>query len=442
MSAEQSGSSNPEVVRVAREALSAAVRANDAAQVALVIEQYPSLRSQLDDPLVPDHAFGATPLLAAVYNGNREMIDVLLRAGASINARSHWWAGSFGVLDAEGDLAPFLIERGATVDAHAAARLGMIDRLRELVSAKPELVHARGGDGKTPLHCAASIEIAEYLVDRGANIDARDVDHESTPAMYMVRDRQDIARWLIGRGCQTDILMTTAVGDIDRVRRHIQTDPSSVRTTVSEEYFPKRDPRSGGCIYTWTLGRDKSAHAIAREFGHGDIFDRLAAHTPAPAMLAVACELGDKDLATSLLGSHPDLAQALDEHDRRKIANAARDNDVNAVRLMLAAGWPVDARGQHGGTPLHWAAWNGNTVMAQDLVARGAKLDVVDDDFHGTPLMWAVYGSVHGWRCKTGDYAGTADALLRAGAPPLPRNDRIDASEAVRQVLQRYGDAT
>src|SRR5262249_13035746 len=162
---------------------------------------------RLDDPL-KDYAFGGTALLAAVHRGNREMIDVLLRAGADINGRSHWWAGSFGVLDHDGDLAPFLIERGATVDAHAAARLGMLDRLDELLTANPDLVRARGGDGQTPLHFAGSIAVAEYLLAHGADLDARDIDHESTPAQWMIRDRQDIARYLVSRGCGTDILMT------------------------------------------------------------------------------------------------------------------------------------------------------------------------------------------------------------------------------------------
>ena len=47
------------------------------------------------------------------------MIDALLRAGADIDARSDWWAGSFGVLDYASGLENFLIERGARVDAHA-----------------------------------------------------------------------------------------------------------------------------------------------------------------------------------------------------------------------------------------------------------------------------------------------------------------------------------
>lgn len=53
------------------------------------------------------------------------------------------------------------------------------------------VVHARGGDGQTPLHCASTAQIAAFLLDHGADIDARDVDHESTPAQYMVSDRQD-----------------------------------------------------------------------------------------------------------------------------------------------------------------------------------------------------------------------------------------------------------
>jgi hypothetical protein len=64
------------------------------------------------------------------------------------------------------------------VDIHAAARLGMLDRVRELIAADRESVHARGGDGQTPLHFASTVDIAAYLLDQGAEIDARDVDHE------------------------------------------------------------------------------------------------------------------------------------------------------------------------------------------------------------------------------------------------------------------------
>jgi hypothetical protein len=167
------------------------------------------------------------------------LIDVLLEAGADINAKSNWWAGGFALVhSAKPELARYAVERGAAVDAHAAARLGMLDKLRELISADPGRVHEKGGDGQTPLHFASTIEIAEYLLSEGADINARDVDHESTPAQYMLEDRQDIARYLVSRGCATDIFMAAALGDEQLVRQHLDQNPDCIHMRVSEEFFP------------------------------------------------------------------------------------------------------------------------------------------------------------------------------------------------------------
>src|SRR5687767_2074633 len=302
----------------AAEALKTAIRANDAAQVGAVLDRHPELKARLDDPL-PDFDFGATPLLGAVHRNNREMIDLLLRAGADINARSDWWAGSFGVLDHDGDLSGFLIERGATVDVHAAARLGLLDRLDALVAADPDLVHARGGDGQTPLHFAASVAVAEYLLAHGADIDALDVDHESTPAQYMVRDRQEVARYLVARGCRTDLLLVSALGDEARVRQHVDADPSSIRMSVSDESFPKRNPRSGGTIYNWTLGTGKTAHSVASDFGHHGVLRLLMERTPDELKLALACEMGDEATVNALLGADSTLVSRLTAFERRKL---------------------------------------------------------------------------------------------------------------------------
>ena len=53
-------------------------------------------------------------------------VDPAGLVGANINARTQWWAGGFGVLDlAPLHLTEYLISRGAHIDIHAAARLGM-----------------------------------------------------------------------------------------------------------------------------------------------------------------------------------------------------------------------------------------------------------------------------------------------------------------------------
>src|SRR5437899_11970726 len=142
------------------ESVKKAFREDDAKSVRKLLEQYPELRERINEPIGPFDS----PAIINVRS--REMLDLMLEAGAEINAKSRWWAGGFGLLHgADPDLAAYAIQRGAVVDAHAAARLGMLPRLRELVSADPALVHAPGGDGQTPLHFASTIAVAEFLID-------------------------------------------------------------------------------------------------------------------------------------------------------------------------------------------------------------------------------------------------------------------------------------
>ena len=99
------------------------------------------------------------------------------------------------------------------------------------------------------------------------------------------------------------------------------------------------------------------------------------------------------------------------------LAHAARDNNNEAVRLMLEAEWPPDARGQHNGTALHWACFHGNAAMARDLLRHGAPVNVKGEEYNATPLGWARHGSVHGWYSKTGDYEGRSRPFSRLAVP-------------------------
>ena len=417
--------------------LAQAFHANDAVSVETVLREHPELSSALNGP-APGAPFGQTALLLAVSSGNREMIGVLVKHGADINGRSDWWAGSFGVLDScAPDLAPFLIERGARVDVNAAARLGMMDHLEALVSANPDLVHARGGDGQTPLHVASTVPVATYLLHHGADINAKDVDHESTPVQYLVRERQDVARFLVTRGCRTDILMASALGALELVRRHLDDDPTSIRTRVSAEYFPMQDARAGGSIYIWTLGAGKSPHVVAREFGHDDVYRLLMEHSSEEQQLAEACAVGDEPFFTDLLARRPDLVKTLSHGEQRKLVDAAERNNAAAVRLMLTAGWPINARGNLNATALHYASWMGNTEIVRDLLTHGAPVDVRGDQYNMTPLGWAIHGSKNSWRQTDGDFPGVVRLLLDAGATAPRITPDLDASEAVRTVLRQ-----
>jgi ankyrin repeat protein len=426
------------------EALTVAIRDQDTQRVRELLESHSELRAKIDEPLA-NYGFGQHALFAAVQRSDRATIDVLLRAGANIHKRTEWWAGGFGVLDdCDPDLVDFLVERGAVIDAHAAARLGMISKLTELVAADQNVVHARGGDGQTPLHFASTVEIAQFLLDHGAEIDALDVDHESTPAQYMLRveqkrhyprDRQDVARYLISRGCRTDLLMATALGDVNLVRHHLDTDPACIRMSVSEAWFPKKDPRAGGTIYIWMLGANRTAHVVARDFGHEQVFELLMERTPEDLKLALACELGDESTFQDYLARNPDATKTLPDAERRKLPTAAQSNNTRAVQLMLQAGWPVNTPGEMGATALHWAGFNGNAEMTRDILRFHPDIETKSQEYAGTALSWALYASGNGWHRDTGDFVGTVRALLEAGAALPPDPEALEPSDAVLEVL-------
>jgi ankyrin repeat protein len=389
----------------------------------------PDVRGRINDPIGP---FDSP---AVIHVRSRDMLDVLQEAGADINARSTWWAGGFGVLDlATPDVAAYAIERGATVDVHAAARLGLTDALQRLLTGNRRLVHARGGDGQTPLHMAGSVEVADLLIAAGADFDVRDVDHESTPAQYMIRDRQAIARHLVERGCQTDLLMTAALGDFDRTLRHLDADAACIEMRVNHRWFPMADPRAGGTIYNWTLDSHASPHQVAKRFGHADVLQLLFERTAPVARVAEACLIEDEDAARTFRAAVPSLTEGLSADQRQLVAHAARNNQTRAVALMLECGWPVDARGQHEATVLHWAGFHGNVEMAREILRFKPPLEATDRDFKGTPLGWTIHGSENGWHASTGKHAETVEVLLEAGAA---RPSDVRGSDAVRAVLQR-----
>lgn len=408
-----------------------AFKTDDAVFLRKLLERFPQMKAKVNEPVA---AFDSP---AIIHVRSPEMLDALLEVGADINGRSRWWAGGFGLLDcAKPDLAAYAIRRGAIVTAHAAARLGMFDKLRELITAEPKLVHARGGDGQTPLHFASTVEIAKFLLDRGADIDARDIDHESTPAQWMIRERQEVACYLVQRGCKTDILMAAALGNLELVRKHLDADPDCIHRRVSDEYFPMINAKAGGAIYQWTLGWYVSAHDVAKQFRHEDVFRLLMERSPEDVKLIAACWNADEPAAKKLIEQKPGLVATLSKAYRRQIAHAARNNNLAVVRIMLAAGLPVDELGQHQATPLHWAGFHGNAEMAREILRYNPPLEKTDADFNSTPLGWTIHGSENGWHAETGDYPATVEALLKAGAK-LPQ--KVAGTEAVKEVLRRHG---
>jgi len=103
--------------------------------------------------------------------------------------------------------------------------------------------------------------------------------------------------------------------------------------------------------------------------------------------LPVAAALARIDEARAMLPR----AEARDRH--LALALASQFGHVELVRLLLDAGEDPNRYNPVGGhshaTPLHQAALGGYDELARLLVERGARLDLKDILWHGTPADWA-----------------------------------------------------
>ncbi|MEM7474740.1 MAG: ankyrin repeat domain-containing protein [Planctomycetota bacterium] len=353
--------------------------------------------------------FGAPAVVQA--KSNLAMVDRLIEAGADINQKSDWWAGGFGVLDNTGrQLADELICRGAQLEVWSAAELCKLEELQAMLAKDSQLLAARGPDGKTPLHCAGNIEVAEYLVSLGADLNAKCVDHESTAAQYMISDHPEIVRFLIDQGCTTDIMMAAALGDCELAERILNADESVLCWEISRDFFPSS---AADCIYSWTLGWYLTPHQVAHSKRHSEILELFLSRSDTATRFLNACLLQlDRELQ-QIHASSPDPVSGLSAAQRQHVAHSARNNETEAVRRLLDAGFSPDERSQHGATVLQWSLFHGNREMSAAALAYSASLTVEDTDFQSTPLGWLRQGAMHGWYKDSGDYLGCLQLLVQ-----------------------------
>jgi hypothetical protein len=407
------------------EAFREAVCGGDTARVQQLLGA-PHVRERVNEPMFD---FGQRAAHIAATK-SQAMLALLLNAGADVNLKSDWENGPYTVLDrADEATARFLLAHGATLTPNVAARLGWLDELRALVAADPAAVHARGGDG---------------LLDHGAGIDVRCIDHRTTPAQYALVERPDVCRRLLARGATADIYMAARFGDLALATRLIEADPACVAARIHEPGYAPVPPLH---TYCWTLGFGRSPHDVAARFGHRELRDLLMAHSPPRVRFLNGLMAGDEAAARAALDADPSIRASLTREDHGRLAVAIFYEHFPAAEVMLRLGFDPAAPGIDGGTALHAACWVGHVRLVEQSVERGGVAGDARDPTHGgTPLGWAAFGSVN--RCAPGaDYPAVAERLVTAGADITAAGNKFgrslivmaEGNETMQATLRRLG---
>ena len=326
------------------------------------------LAAQVDAPWF---SFDAPAIVFAAASGNRELIDILLDAGADIDAKSRWWAGGTSalhhatgsMLNYDRELAEYLIERGATIDAHAAAGLDMSEQLAKLIRENPEVVNAPGSDGMSPLHFAATPRIAELLLAHGADINLRDRDHNGTPAQWTMGSRPEVCQYLLEQGAEGDIVLYCVTGDVERAGAALQKNPDLLNLRIDHKV---REGYTAGSHHSEEIDEVPGGHVYAYKVG------------PTMPLLEVALQARQAAIVEMLM----ECGYQIKLREWYMIAGQGPRNMDRFIKMSLKNGLDINARQEHRHgmwTPLHWLAQRGLTHGISCLLQNGANPNMIDD---------------------------------------------------------------
>lgn len=335
-----------------------------------------------------------------------------------------------------------MVQHSVDQPAHEAARAGLTDTLSEMLARSPSLIDAKGMDARTPLHCAGTVAVAELLLNHGARIDARDEDHDSTPAQWLIGESPDVVRYLLERGAKSDIFLAAALGDVPLAEKLVAKDRGCLAHRIGKppEFPPVGHQGRGGTIYQWTLRFNSYPHQIALMKGRQPMFDFLYRASDTATRLLVNCVLARRAEAEAIAEERPEIVAGLPDVDRELVAKYCWETNTNydAVKLMLDLGFPVaHPERSHGYTPLHNAAWAGSGDLVDLLIARGHAVDIRDPGHNATPLGYALYDCLVEKRHPEGEFARVVKALVQAGSP-LEGVKYPTGDAAVDEALQSY----
>ncbi|MDX1392910.1 MAG: ankyrin repeat domain-containing protein [Gemmatimonadota bacterium] len=273
------------------------------------------------------------PLHLAVTWTQEEAVRILLAAGADASGDNAGYGGWSPLMLAATrgleSIVGLLVDAGARVGLFEAAALGRARTVAEILAGNPDRAKHVLPDGTTPLHLAATREIADLLLEAGAVPTLRDgyggapLDAAIARAARGCGDSEAVARRLIAAGAEVDAATYAALGDLEALDAELDRYP--------------------------------------------DALHELSARGAAP--LHAAAARGRLNAVRHLLkrGADPDQRDGEGIRPLHWVTRAPRDDTAIARALLDAGADPLARDDEHDATPAGWAAFQRRPTLEQLL---------------------------------------------------------------------------
>lgn len=421
-----------------------------------------------------------SPVADAAERGDVETVVALLQQGADVNAAQGdgmtalHWAGMNG----NAELVEVLLYAGAAAEAttrlggytalHLASRVGHADAIEALVRQGAD-VSARTSTGAMPLHLAAGsgdVDALSVLLDAGAEVDGRENVYEQTPLMWATaKNRVPAMTVLLDAGAdvnaKTKVIDYAQIAELDGPDRQRRNRVLRARVEADREARAQREAREEEAVEA--ASPEAPAEEVAEEPAEEEPAAEEEAEEPAEedderAAARQALEdarqqagneddVPDEDEADSeptqedededeQPGSEPEPLGYSDlvgkEGGLTALHYAARDGYFDAAELLLARGADINIPSGDGTSPLLMATVNGNYDLAMRFLAEGADPTLESED-GATPLFatlnnrWApkaLFPQPTAFKQQETDYLEMMEALIEAGADVNHRTKR------------------
>ncbi|CAD6587468.1 MAG: hypothetical protein ASARMPREDX12_002854 [Alectoria sarmentosa] len=413
----------------------------------------------------------SSALVAAASEGHLSIVQELISAQADVNAASdRRYALESAAGNGFGPMTSLLIKNGAQVNAcgldgtalQQASYHGDMDMVAELLDhgADPNLVDGSYGGPLQAAVIRGHHQIAQLLLNRGANIDAQPGDmchwfgvHVSGTALAAAVHRadNDMIDFLLSKGARVDLEHNTYPPPLYVAAEagHTALIPKLLAAGAGLE------AQFGGETPLYAAVKEGHLAAARQLLDSGAdanhcVFDDDSRIT----VLNAAVERGNDEILELLIdfGADVNAVSDLVNWPEPPLHRATEEGHLNMVRILLEHGadcnwqgndkngWAAThlaARGRHpeilrllcddyhadlslrlsnGSLPLHSAAWKGSVECIEILLARGVDIDA-RNDLGRTPLHFAAEEG----------HVDAVEVLLKHGA-------RVDVKEEESQM--------